>query len=263
MSAYWPARSGETLRIRGLAKRFGAKVAVDDVDLSVPTGALYGIVGPNGAGKTTMLRMVCGLLRPDDGTVAVDGADVWSDPAAAKSRIGVLPDGLETFDRLTGRDLLTYTGLLRRLPRDTVADRVTRLLEVTGLQDAGGVRVEDYSHGMRKKVGLAAALLHNPTLLILDEPFEGVDPLSSRVLRGVLDEYRRTGGTVVLSSHVVEVVERLCDHVAILADGQVRAGGTVDEVLDGGSLEDVFVRHVGAAPEESEIRAQLEWLGTS
>ncbi|WP_210492088.1 ABC transporter ATP-binding protein [Patulibacter sp. SYSU D01012] len=251
------------LAIHGLVKRFGAKAAVDGIDLAVPRGAFYGIVGANGAGKTTTLRMVSGLLRPDRGTVAVAGADVWRDPAEAKARIGVLPDGLPTFERLTGRDLLTFTGLLRRLPRDLVAARTEQLLEVTGLAEAADRRVEDYSHGMRKKVGLAAALLHRPALLVLDEPFEGVDPLSSRVLRGILDEYRRGGGTVVLSSHVVEVVERLCDHVAIMAAGRVLADGPAGEVLGDGTLEDVFVRHVGAPAEETEIREQLSWLGSS
>lgn len=251
------------LEIAGLVKRFGATTAVDAVDLHVPRGAFFGVVGANGAGKTTMLRMVSGLLRPDRGAIAVDGADVWADPAAAKARIGVLPDGLPTFERLSGRDLLVFTGLLRRLPRQLVVERAERLLDVTGLADAADRRVEDYSHGMRKKIGLAAALLHRPSLLVLDEPFEGVDPLSSRVLRGILDEFRRGGGTVVLSSHVVEVVERLCDHVAIMADGTVRAHGPAGEVLRGGTLEDVFVRHVGAPAEDAEIRERLAWLGSS
>lgn len=248
------------VEILGLVKRFGRTLAVDGIDLEIPAGAFYGIIGPNGAGKTTMLRMVTGLLRPDRGRVSVAGADVWKDPAAAKQRIGVLPDGLETFDRLTGRDLLVFTGLLRRLPRATVTERTEQLLTAFGLADAADVRVEDYSHGMRKKVGLATALLHRPQVLILDEPFEGVDPLSSRALRSVLAEYRRAGGTVVLSSHVVEVVERLCDHVAILAGGQVLASGMTADVLHGESLEETFVRHMGGEPEGLEVRTRLSWL---
>ncbi|MDP2710493.1 MAG: ABC transporter ATP-binding protein [Solirubrobacteraceae bacterium] len=257
-----PASAEPAVTVRGLHKRYGRTLAVDGVDLEIPAGSFYGVIGPNGAGKTTLLRMVTGLLRPDRGSVAITGADVWEDPAAAKARIGVLPDGLATFDRLTGRDLLVFNGLLRRLPRATVVERAEQLLEVLGLADAADVRVEDYSHGMGKKIGLAAALLHRPQVLVLDEPFEGVDPLSSRVLRSVLDEYRRAGGTVVLSSHVVEVVERLCDHVAILAGGRVRTDGPSEQVLSGGSLEEAFVHHVGAGAHESEVRERLTWLAT-
>ena len=246
--------------IRGLQKSFGRVWAVAGLDLVVPAGSFFGLVGPNGAGKTTTLRMATGLLRPDAGTVHVDGVDVWADPVNARRRIGVLPEDLELFDRLTGRQLLTYTGLLRGLPATTVASRSGELLDVLGLDDAAGTLVVDYSHGMRKKVALAAALLHAPRILFLDEPFEAIDPMSARTLRSVLERHTRQGGTVIFSSHVMEIVERLCDHVAVVSNGRLMAAGPLDEVRQDRSLEDAFVALVGgrAATEEG-----LGWLGSS
>jgi ABC-2 type transport system ATP-binding protein len=246
--------------LRGLFKRFGAKLAVAGLSLDVPRGSFFGLVGPNGAGKTTTLRMATGLLRPDAGQVWVEGIDVWADPTVAKARIGVLPEDLRLFERLTGAELLTYHGLLRRMdPRD-IAARGDELIAVLGLSDAAATLVVDYSHGMRKKIALAAALLHNPRVLVLDEPFEAIDPVSARTIKGVLERYTAGGATVVFSSHVMELVESLCDRVAVVAGGQVVATGTLDEVRRGRSLEDAFVHLVGA---DDVGRGGLGWLGSS
>lgn len=246
---------------RGLVKRFGGTAAVAGVDLDVPAGSFFGLVGPNGAGKTTTLSMLTGLLRPTEGTVAVCGHDVWADPPAAKARMGILPDGARLFDRLTGRELLRFTGQLRGMPAGTVAARAAELLDVFGLAGAANRLVVDYSTGMRKKIGLAAALLHDPRVLFLDEPFEGVDPVSAGTVRGVLERYTRLGGTVVFSSHVMEVVERLCDRVAVLDQGRVVAAGSVAEVRGGMPLHEAFLTIVGAR--EGGRGEDLAWLGSS
>ncbi len=248
------------LSLRDLGRRFDGFVAVDRVSLDVPAGSFFGLVGPNGAGKTTTLRMATGVLRPEVGTVAVEGHDVWADPVAAKRRIGVLPEDLALFDRLTGRQLLTYTGLLRGLDAAVVEERTSELLAVLGLADAAGTLVVDYSQGMRKKVGLAAALLHAPRVLFLDEPFESVDPVSARTLRAVLERHREGGGTIVFSSHVMELVERLCDAVAVMHRGRIVATGPVAQIAGDVTLEEAFARLVGA--ESVEVGA-LGWLGSS
>lgn len=246
------------VQVRGLAKRFGAVQAVAGVDLDVRRGTMFGLVGPNGAGKTTTLAMVTGLLRPDAGGARVDGIDVWEQPLIVRTRMGVLPEGLRMFERLSGAELLTFTGRLRGLPDGEVAQRSAELLRVLGLGDAGNQLVVDYSTGMRKKLALAASLLHNPTVLFLDEPFEAVDPVSAHTIREVLRAFTSRGGTVVLSSHVMELVERLCDDVAVLARGQVLASGPVAQLRGQGSLEEFFVRLVGARPHDE---ADLGWLG--
>ena len=247
------------LGLRGLTKRYGEMVAVDHLDLDVPRGSFFGLVGPNGAGKTTTLSMATGLLRPDAGTAHVLGHDVWADPIAAKARIGVLPDGLRLFDRLTGRQLVTYAGLLRGMQRELVVQRTEELLVALGLTEAGDKLVIDYSAGMTKKITLACALIHAPRLLVLDEPFEAVDPVSARTIRGILEDFAASGGTVVLSSHVMDLVERICTHVAIIAGGQVRAHGTVDDVRGGLSLDDRFLDLVGG---RTDVEG-LAWLRTS
>ena len=174
------------LALHGLVKRFGAKTAVQDVSLSVPAGSFYGLVGPNGAGKTTSISMAVGLLRPDAGEARILGVDVWADPIAARALVGVLPDGLALPERLTGAEMLTYLGRLRGLDRRTAAARAAELLEILDLAGADCTLVNDYSTGMRKKIGLATALLHGPRLLVLDEPFEAVDPVSAMIIRGIL-----------------------------------------------------------------------------
>ncbi|HEY6493325.1 MAG TPA: ABC transporter ATP-binding protein [Trebonia sp.] len=245
------------LEFAGLYKRFGDHVAVDHIDLVVPAGSFFGLVGPNGAGKTTSLSMAVGLLRPDGGTAKIFGHDVWADPVAAKTLIGVLPDGMALPDRLTGREILRYLGLLRGLPRDVVEQRAAELLSVLELGDAETTAVVDYSTGMRKKITLATALLHSPRLLLLDEPFEAVDPVSAATIRTILQGFTAAGGSVIFSSHVMALVERLCDHLAVLAGGRVVASGSLDEVLDGQSLEDAFVHIVGARSAGVE---GLSWL---
>jgi ABC-2 type transport system ATP-binding protein len=242
---------------RNLGKRFGETVAVSWIDLTVPAGSLFGVIGPNGAGKTTTIRMMTGLLRPDGGTVEVDGIDVWREPLRAKARFGVLPDDLHLFERLTGFEFLTFLGRLRRLDTATIEARVGEMLSVLGLEDAQGKLVADYSQGMRKKVALAAAILHAPRVLFLDEPFESVDPVSARTIQDVLHRFCAASGTVVFSTHVLDVVERLCDSVALVDHGKVVAQGTTDEVRGSERLEDVFVRLVGARDLQ---HGGLEWL---
>jgi ABC-2 type transport system ATP-binding protein len=244
--------------IRALWKRYDEKIAVAGIDLDVPRGCFFGLVGPNGAGKTTMIRMLTGLLRPDAGQVWVEGIDVWTNPVAAKARIGVLPDEFRLFDRLTGAQLLEYCGLLRAMPPAVIAERAVELLDVLGLADAAGTLVIDYSTGMRKKIALACALLHAPDVLFLDEPFEAVDPVSTRTLRNVLERFTESGNTVVFSSHVMEVVERLCDRVGVVHLGRLIAEGPIDELRAGRRLEDVFVDLVGAHEDQG---GALGWLG--
>ena len=246
-----------SLQLRGLTKRFGQKIAVDSVDLDVPAGTMYGLLGPNGAGKTTTLTMATGLLRPDAGTASVLGADVWQDPAAAKARMGVLPEAEQMFTRLTGREMLRYTGLLRGMAAEDVVSRADELLEALGMADAANKLIVDYSSGMTKKIGLASALIHAPRLLILDEPFESVDPVSGETIRSILRSYVASGGTVVLSSHVMELVENLCDHVAIMAEGRMLASGTLDDVRAGKSLQETFLGLVGVHQLGEE---SLSWL---
>ncbi|MFN8079427.1 MAG: ABC transporter ATP-binding protein [Kineosporiaceae bacterium] len=250
-----------TVSLDGLVKRFGAKTAVDGVWLTIPHGSFYGIVGPNGAGKTTLIRMTTGLLRPDAGRAIVDGLDVWAQPTQAKRRIGILPDENRMFERLTGRELLLYSGLLRDMDEAVIRQRTEDLLSVLELDKDGDALVVDYSSGMHKKIALAAALLHDPRVLFLDEPLESVDPVSARTIRHVLARLVSRGATVVLSSHVMETVERLCDHVAIMAAGRIVTAGPMAAVRAGRSLEDRFVELVGAPSTDGEGR--LAWLGDS
>ncbi|KQR44727.1 ABC transporter ATP-binding protein [Frigoribacterium sp. CFBP 8754] len=244
------------LSIKGVGKRYGGTVAVEGVDLEVRAGSFYGIVGPNGAGKTTTLSIVTGLLRPDEGSVTVLGADVWSDPAAAKRALGVLPDRLRLFDRLTGAQLLYYSATLRGLDGATARKRSADLATAFGLQDALGRLVSDYSVGMTKKIALAAAVIHSPRVLVLDEPFESVDPVSAATVTDVLQRYVAGGGTVLLSSHSMDLVERICDCVAVIVDGHVLASGSVEEVRAGRSLEQAFVEIAGGRA----VTEGMEWL---
>ena len=256
-----PARGTEppAISTRGLTKRFGQKYAVNQLDLDIPRGSMYGFVGPNGAGKTVTLSMVTGMLKPDAGNVWIAGIDVWENLAAIKSKIGVLPDRLRLFDRLSGQELLTYTGLLRGMDKTTVAQRSSDLLVAFGLADDSRKAVADYSAGMTKKIGLACAVIHAPELLVLDEPFEAIDPVSSRAIADILRSFVRDGGTVILSSHVMDTVQRLCDHVAIIAHGTLLAAGKVHDVAAGMDLESRFIQLVGGGLEQGE----LNWLRPS
>ena len=255
-----PSVTARAVTAQGLHKRFGETVAVDGIDLTVPRGSTFGVVGPNGAGKTTFLRCATGLLRPDAGAVTVEGSDVWRDPVAARRLVGVLPEDLQLFERLTGAQLLSYTGELFGLPRGEAARRAGELLELLDLTADARTLVVDYSQGMRKKVGLAAALIHSPSVLFLDEPFESIDPVSGRTIRMLLRRHAEAGGTVILSSHVMELVEHLCDHVAVIHRGRVVAAGLTEEVAGGQPLHDAFA-HLVEADTDSEV--SLSWLRPS
>ena len=247
------------LECLGLSKAFGQKWAVYDLSLNVPRGSLYGIVGPNGAGKTTTLSMVTGLLRPTSGAARVLGHDVWADPAAAKALMGVSPDGIRLFEHLSGRELLTYVGALRGMEAGVVRERSEELLAALDLSADADIVVADYSAGMTKKISLAAALIHGPRLLLLDEPFEAVDPVSGQAIRRILRRIVEGGGTVVMSSHVMELVEGLCDHVAVVAGGQILAAGPIGQVRAGRSMQERFLELVGA---RDDLDDGLTWLGT-
>ncbi len=251
--------SPPAITLRGLRKRFGKTQAVDGIDLDIPRGSFYGVLGPNGAGKTTTLSMATGLLTPDAGQVLIHGVDLWRHPDAAKPLLGVLPDGLRTFDRLTGAELISYAGILRGVPKDEVRARRDDLLAALDLGAAGSTLVADFSAGMAKKVGLACALVHAPRVLVLDEPFEAVDPVSGAAIRSILQSFVASGGTVVISSHVMALVERLCDRVAIVGGGRVLAEGSLDEVRGDGDLERRFVELVGEVADKRD----LAWLRQS
>lgn len=245
----------------GLTRTFGQKVAVNGLTLAVRRGEFFGFLGPNGAGKSTTIKMLVGLLRPSSGTAWVGGVDVWRDPIRAKMQMGVLPEQLNLYDRLSGRELIQFAGRLYDLPRDEVNHRTEALLNVLMLGDDADKLVIDYSVGMRKKVALAAALIHRPTVLFLDEPFEGIDPVSSRVIADILRDLTASGTTIFFSSHILAVVERLCTRVGIIKQGQLIAEGTLADLrqragASGGSLEDVFLDLVGANTREGG----LEWL---
>ncbi len=244
------------LAIEGLVKKFGDNTAVDEISLDVRAGSFYGIVGPNGAGKTTTLSMVTGLMRPDAGTVRINDIDAWKDPRSAKRATGVLPDRLRLFDRLTGAQLLYYAGSLRGIDDRTVRERSAELIAAFGLEDAVDRLVADYSAGMTKKIALACAMIHAPRLLVLDEPFESVDPVSAANLTDILERYVEGGGTVLLSSHGMDLIERVCDSAAIIVGGRVLAQGTLDEVRGGKTLEDRFVELAGGR----KAAEGMEWL---
>jgi ABC-2 type transport system ATP-binding protein len=244
------------LTVSNVVKRFGDTVAVAGVSLEVRAGSFFGIVGPNGAGKTTTLSMVTGLLRPNSGSIHVHGIDVWSRPNDAKRIIGVLPDRLRLFDRLTGSQLLYYSGMLRGLDSETVRHRSADLAAAFGLEDALNRLVADYSAGMTKKIALACAMIHSPRMLVLDEPFESVDPVSAVNVTEILQRYVASGGTVLLSSHGMDLIQRVCDNVAIIVQGKVLAAGTIDEVRGKKSLEEKFIELAGGR----KVAEGMEWL---
>jgi ABC-2 type transport system ATP-binding protein len=248
------------IEVRGLRKSFEKKEAVAGVDLEIAAGSLAGLVGPNGAGKTTTLSMMTGLLRPDAGRIVIKGLDVWADPVAAKAVIGVVPAEARLFERLSGEEVLEYAGRLRGLPAAEARSRAAQLLEVLDLAADAKRLVADFSTGMRKKAALGCALIHNPSVLFLDEPLEGVDPISADVIRRLLTRLVGTGATVLFSSHVMELVEQVCDHVSVIDKGRILATGTTDEVRGGKTLQQAFISLVGTRAKDEE---GLTWLGSS
>lgn len=240
--------------LAGLTKRFGGRVAVDALDLSIPAGMFFGIVGPNGAGKSTTLSMIAGLLAPDAGSVTVAGFDARTQREQVLGALGIMMEGVSLPERLTGGELLEYTARLRGIG-DEWRQRATDLLEVLELDRAPSTLIVDYSTGMRKKIGLAVALLHRPRVLVLDEPFEAIDPVSAQAIEGLLGQYVAGGGTVLLSSHIMDVVERTCERVALIKDGRILTQGTIDQVRHGGTLAETFIDLVGAAPQRD-----IGWL---
>ena len=247
------------LRIVELTKWFDGTCALDQLSLDVPAGSCFGLVGPNGSGKSTTLRSVVGLVRPDSGYIEVCGVSVANDVLAARKQMGIVLDPLQLFERLTAREFLRTMGELRSVDAGVVDQRSHDLLRILQLDQDADRQIAGYSHGMRKKTTLAAALLHRPRLLLLDEPFEGVDPVSARSMRAMLDRFRSGGGTVVLSSHVMDLVERLCDHVGVINHGRVVASGPTDELRRGRRLEDAFIDVVGASA--SVDQDGIDWLG--
>ncbi|HEX7734405.1 MAG TPA: ABC transporter ATP-binding protein [Ktedonobacteraceae bacterium] len=248
---------------RDLLQVFGQKTAVNHLNLAVKRGEFFGFLGPNGAGKSTTIKMFTGLLRPTAGLTYVGGVNVWQDQLQARALMGVLPEYLNLHERLTGRELLTFAGHMYGLSKVDVSRRSEELLHVLTLTDDANKLVIDYSVGMRKKIGLAVALIHRPQVLFLDEPFEGVDPVSSRVIRDILNDLTRHGTTIFFSSHIMEVVERLCTRVGIINQGVLVAEGTLEELRARTSgegadatLEDVFLRVIGVQEEAHN----LSWL---
>jgi|SRR6516164_1016263 ABC-2 type transport system ATP-binding protein len=244
---------------KGLTRLFDGMPAVDGLDLQVERGTFYGFLGPNGAGKSTTIKMLTGLLAASGGQALVLGHDIFDTKQSleAKQRIGVVPEGLALFENLTAREHLTFIGRMYLLPRDTIRTRIDDLLALLGLANEENKLAVEYSHGMRKKLALAAALLPNPDLLFLDEPFEGVDAVTSRVIRDMLADFVRRGSTVFLTSHVLDVVEKLCTHVGIIARGRLVEQASLEEIRQGSSLEARFLEKVGA--DEAATR-RLSWL---
>lgn len=243
------------LDVQLLTKVYGTNVAADEVSFQVKAGSFTGVVGPNGAGKTTTLTMITGLNRPTSGQVTVLGENVWLRGSNAKRNIGTLPDRLRLFDRLTGAQLLHYAGVLHGLKTQTVATRTAELAEAFGLGSALGRLVSDYSAGMQKKIMLACALIHAPKLLVLDEPFEAIDPVSAANVTEILEKFVAGGGSVVMSSHSLELIERVCDSVVIIANGKVVAHGAVADVRGNTTLEKKFAYLTG-----EHVESGLKWL---
>jgi len=251
------------LVVEGLTKIFREQTAVDHVSFRVARGRFFGFLGPNGAGKSTTIRMLTGLLRPTSGDAVVEGARLSLDLLGVKRRIGVLTEDLALYERLTGEEHLLFAARMHRIERDEARRRTEELLEFLSLADERSKLVVDYSLGMRKKLALACALVHNPQVLFLDEPLNGIDPVSGRVVMDLLQRLARKGVTLFFTSHVLDVVERLCDEVAIIDRGRIVAQGSLDEIrsqraLAGdATLEDVFLKLV-----EADVRrGELSWIG--
>ena len=247
------------MRTQGLTKLYGSKPALQGLDLDVPQGSFFGFLGPNGAGKTTTIHILIGLIEASAGEVEVLGLRVPEQLSELKRQIGVVPDESVLFDRLTGLEFLDFVGRMYGLPRPTASERSRELMELFELDSMDSSLVAGYSKGMKKRLALAAALIHRPKLFLLDEPFEGVDPVGARMMKEILLQQVRQGATVFLTSHVLEVIERLCDRVAIIDHGRLIVEGSVDDLSAAEeTLEDAFVRVVGG---ERQLQS-LEWLET-
>jgi ABC-2 type transport system ATP-binding protein len=248
--------SPPAILVRGLRKVYGSKAAVDGVDLEVPRGSFFGFLGPNGAGKSTTIRMLTGLIPADHGTIEILGFRLPEQDLEIKRRIGLVPDETLLFDRLTGAEFLEFAGRMYGLARPMAIERARDLMDLFELATDRKI-IGEYSKGMRKRVAMAASLIHHPELFLMDEPFEGVDAVGARLMKDILIDQVKRGATIFLTSHVLEVVERLCDQVAIINNGRIVTSGSMAELRAGGeSLEDAFVRIVGA--EHSMER--LDWL---
>lgn len=251
------------IEIEGLRKRYGRFEAVRGIDLHVRDGEVFGFLGPNGAGKTTTIKMVAGLLKPTAGTVKIGGIDTAKDPVGAKRLIGYIPDRPYLYERLTGDEFLAFVGGVFGMDDAEVQSRGKELLTFFGLGNFGGELVEGYSHGMKQRLTLAAAMLHRPRLLVVDEPMVGLDPAGAKLIKRVFQEMANEGNTVFLSTHTLEVAEAICDRVAIINEGRIATMGTVDELKElhtqgGGNLEDVFLELIGSPDDRKVIQVLRE-----
>jgi ABC-2 type transport system ATP-binding protein len=262
---------------RGLTRRFGDFMAVEDVNLTVAQGQFFGFLGPNGAGKSTTIKMLTGLLAPSAGSIEILGVDAVAHPMEVKRQVGVVPEGLALFGRLTAAEYLRFVGRMYGLDTVTTGQRTAELLEFMGLANEGRKLITDFSHGMQKKLAMAAAVIHGPKILFLDEPFEGVDAIASGTLKAMLQGMIARGATIFLTSHVLEIVERLCSHIAIIDRGRLIANGSLDELragvrarhLAGGeqemaqtlTLEQIFLNVVGREAGAVQPEQELSWLG--
>ena len=250
------------LRLEGVVKRYGTFTAVKGIDLVVGSGEIFGFLGPNGAGKTTTIRMVAGILEPSEGRILVGPNDLATEPMAARARIGYIPDRPFLYEKLSGIEFLRFTAGLWGHEGEAVEERITRLLELFSLEEWGDELIESYSHGMRQKILISSALVHQPEIIVVDEPMVGLDPRSARLLKDLLRAFVAGGGTVFLSTHTLEVAEALCDRIAILAQGEILAMGTMEELrdqvaVDGGShLEEIFLKVTGGR-EVEDLMASL------
>jgi ABC-2 type transport system ATP-binding protein len=246
------------VELQALVKTYAGKRAVDELTLLVPQGCFFGFLGPNGAGKTTTIKMMMGLSQPDSGSISIFGKKLPEEALAIKKEIGLVPDDSLLFDYLKGPEYLDFIGRLYGLPRDQAKDRARELLDLFQLSESGDKLIGEYSKGMRKRIAMAAALIHRPKLFLMDEPFEGVDAVGARLMKDILLEQVSHGATVFLTSHVLDVVERLCDVVAIINQGRIVTQGTMAELrqAEGSTLEDVFVNAVGG----DRYSEKLNWL---
>ena len=245
------------IEVENLRKVYGSKAAVDGLSLTVPCGSFFGFLGPNGAGKSTTIRMLTGLIPPTSGSIKLLGMPLETQELEIKRHIGLVPDESLLFDRLTGGEFLEFVGRMYGLPRPVARERAGELLTLFELAEMPRKLIAEYSKGMRKRVAMAASLIHRPQLFLMDEPFEGVDAVGARLMKDILLDQVRHGATIFLTSHVLEVVERLCDRVAIIHEGRIVREGAMQDLRTGSeTLEDVFVRVVGA---EREFQ-RLDWL---